>query len=190
MRSLKTIGRTCAPVLALVIVLSGLQLGAQSVGYLRTKIDPHVAGVIVDGKYRGTAAMFGHRSRMLELTPGEHDVEIIDPRYRTLKVKVKIEAGKTVNIRRTLEPAGKPPMGPFGELITEGFGNAAVYLDGKYHGNTIEFGTPGQSLLLKPATYSMKIVPVSGGSAREEKIVINADEALVLSKTGATVRRK
>ena len=183
-------GLRCAAALTLMVALGGTQLTAQSVGYLRTKIDPHVAGVIVDGKYRGTAAMYGSRSKMLELSPGTHKVEIVDPRYESLKIDVKIDAGKTSTIRYSLKHKAEPPEGPFGELITQGFGNSAVYLNGAYYGNTAEFGTAGQSLLIKPGTYTMKIEPVGGGGVREEKITINADETLVLSKTAAPVRRK
>lgn len=179
-----------AVVLALVATLGGLHLAAQNVGYLRTKIDPHVAGVFVDGKYMGTAAMYGSKSRMLELSPGTHKVEIVDPRFKTLKFDVKIDAGKTSTIRMSMEPANKAPKGPFGELVTEGFGNSAVYLNDEYYGNTAELGTAGQSLLIKPGTYTLRIVPVSGGATREEKITINADETLVLSKTAAPVRRR
>lgn len=175
---------------ALLVPVSGLQAQKKDVGYLRTRVDPHVAGVFVNGKYYGTVAMFGHRQRMIELAPGTYDVEIVDPRYKSLKVKAGIKAGETTTIRHSLEPLGPVPSGPFGELITEGFGNAAVYLEGKYYGNTAEFSTPGQSLLMKPGNYTMKIVPADGSAPREEKITLNADETLVISKTGPPVRRK
>ena len=178
---------------ALLLVLTSLvvtPLTAQEEGFLRTRIDPYKAGVFVNGEYYGTAAMFGSRQRMIKLAPGTYDVEIVDPRYKTLKAKAQIKTGETTTIRRAMEPLGVPREGPFGELITEGFGNAAVYLNGKYYANTAELGTPGQSMLLKPGEYSMKIVPVSGADVREETIEVNANETLIISRKGASVRRK
>lgn len=165
-------------------------IAQDDVGYLRTRISPHVAGVFVDGKYQGTAAMFGHRQRMISLKPGTYKVEIVDPRFKTLTAKVTIEAGKTSTIRRRLEPAPVDTKGPFGELKMEGFSNAAIYLDGQYYANARELQVPGYSLLLRPGEYQMKIEPVSQEPVREEKIKINADETLIISKSGAPVRRK
>ena len=180
-----------AIVLSLLIALSALPMAAQNgKGFLRTKIDPWVAGVFVDGAYKGTAVMFGSRERMIELGAGTHDVELVDPRYERTKVQVKIEAGKTTTIRHTMSPLDHKPKGPLGELVTEGFGNSAVYLNGAYYANTSEIGNEGHALLLAPGTYSLRIAPVDGGADREEKIVINTDETLVLSKDGAPVRRR
>jgi len=160
------------------------------VGYLRVKIDPWNAGLYVDGDYQGTAAMYGHKSKELALPPGQHELKFVDPRFETLIVPIQIDAGKTTTIRRSMKALGTRVEGPFGELETQGFSNAAVYLNGRYYGNTKELGTPGQELLLKPGTYSLKIAPVGGGTPREEKITINADETLVINKTGAPIRRK
>lgn len=165
-------------------------LAQEEVGYFRTRIDPHVAGVFINGTYYGTAAMFGHRAAAIKLAPGTYKVEIVDPRYQTIEANVEIKAGQTSTLRMAMKPTSRATEGPFGELITEGFGNAAVYLNGKYYANTAELSTPGQSLLLKPGEYTMKIVPVGGGPEKEEKIQINADETLVISKTGAPVRRR
>ncbi len=187
---------TSARIAGAIAVLAAVSLAAlpalaqEQVGYFRTRIDPHVAGVFIDGKYYGTAAMFGHRAAAIKLAPGSYKVEIVDPRYQTIEAKVEIKAGQTSTLRMAMKPISRETEGPFGELITEGFGNAAVYLNGKYYANTAELSTPGQSLLLKPGEYTMKIVPVGGGPGKEEKIQINADETLVISKTGAPVRRR
>lgn len=178
-------------VLAALLAFAASELQAQEeVGYLRTRIDPHVAGVFVNGEYYGTAAMFGHRQRMIELKPGNYTVEIVDPRFKTLKANVKIEAGKTATIRRYLEPGPVDTEGPFGELETEGFGNAAVYVDGKYYANTRELQVPGYTALLKVGEHEIKIVPVDGEVVREEKVQINKDETLVIKKGGGMTRRK
>ena len=67
------------------------------------------------------------RSDPIKLKPGTYSVELVDPRYKTLKATVKIEAGKTATLRRAMEPlAVDTEGGPFGELTSEGFGSAAV----------------------------------------------------------------
>lgn len=164
-------------------------LAQEKVGYLRTRISPREAGVFVSGEYHGTAAMFGHRERMIKLAPGAYKVEIKDPRYKTLNVEAKITAGQTTTVRQYMEPAGVRPTGPFGELTTDGFGNAAIYLNGEYHANALELQNPAYSLLLKPGEYDMKIEPVDGEIVRQEKITIKADETLVVYKGGGTATR-
>lgn len=188
-----TRGKVLVPI-ALMVLLAVLLVTAvaaqENVGYFRTRIDPHVAGVFINGKYYGTAAMFGHKQTAIKLPPGKYEVEVVDPRYKTLKATVQIEAGKWSVLRHSLKPLSAKATGPFGELITEGFGNAAVYLNGKYYANSQELDTPGQSLLLPPGAYDMKIVDPAGTTLKQQKIEINADETLVISKTGAPVRRK
>jgi hypothetical protein len=179
--------------LTALFVVNLAPLGAQQkgkIGYLRTRIAPREAGVFVDGAYQGTAAMFGHRERMIQLTPGPHKVEIKDPRYKTLLVNAKIEAGETTTIRHYMEPLGYKSEGPLGELTTDGFGNAALYIDGEYYANTLELQNPAYSLMLKAGDYEMKIVPVDGEVVREEKVTIKADETLVIYKGGGTATRK
>ena len=182
--------RTHLLVLGSLLLLSvASPLLAQN-GKLRTRIDPRVAGVFVDGKYRGTAAMFSHEQAALSLAPGSYKIKIVDPRHKDLMVDVGIQAGKTTTIRRKMEPANVKTTGPFGELATNGFGNAAIYLNGKYYANTAELDNPAYSLLLPTGSYDLKIVPADGSAGREEKITINADETLVLSKNAADARRK
>jgi hypothetical protein len=182
--------RSCSAAILLLAAGAASLYAQGKVGYLRTRIDPREAGVFVDGKYHGTAAMFGHRERMIELSPGAHKVEIKDPRYKTLNVNAKITAGETTTIRQYMEPLGYKPEGPLGELTTEGFGNAAIYINGDYYANTAELQNPAYSLLLKAGEYNMKIEPVDGEVVREEKITIHADETLVIYKGGGTATRK
>ena len=178
-------------VLVSVFVFGGGPLVAQQdVGYFRTRLSPSVAGVFIDGKYQGTAAMFGHRDSAIKLKPGTYSVELVDPRYKTLKATVKIEAGKTATLRRAMEPLAVDTEGPFGDLTSEGFGNAAVYVNGKYYANTRELQNPFHTLLLRPGEYDMKIVSIDGQTLREEKIKINADETLVINKSGGVARRQ
>ena len=181
----------CTSLLVALLLLCPAAVGQDDeVGYLRTRISPSVAGVFIDGKYYGTAAMFGFRDKAIPLKPGDYTVKIVDPRYKTLEARVKITTGKYATIRRQLSSLNNQPEGPFGELETNGFGNAAVYLNGKYYANTKELSSAVRTLLLKPGTYEMKIVGTDGDVERDEKITINADEILVISRIGAIVRRR
>ncbi len=181
----------CSLLLAAVLLVGPAAVAQDDdVGYLRTRISPSVAGVFIDGQYYGTAAMFSFTDRAIGLKPGDYTVKIVDPRYRTLEAKVKITAGKYATIRRSLTPLGNVPEGPFGELEANGFGNAAVYLNGKYYANTKELASAVRTLLLNPGTYDMKIVGTDGDVEREEKITISADTTLVINKRGAVVRRR
>lgn len=159
------------------------------IGYLRTRIDPAAAGVFVEGEYYGAAYMFGFRDRPIKLEPGEYQVEIKDPRYKTLIANVTIKPDKWAVIRHSLTPLPLDYEGPYGELITEGYGNAAIYLNGKYYANASAISASYRSLLLPPGDYDMKIVPVDGGEVMTREITVNADETLVLSMGGAPVRR-
>jgi len=175
---------------ALLAVTIQASARAAEVGHLRTRIDPHVAGVFVNGKYYGTAAMFGHRERMIALAPGTYKVELKDPRYKTLVANVKIDANKVSTIRQYMEALPKKPDTVFGELTTDGFGNAAIYIDGEYYANAAELQTPGYSLLLAPGEYNVKIVPVEGEAVREEKVKIVKDETVVIYRGGGMATRK
>lgn len=188
----KRTSQIAAAVLFAAFLAVSTQASAQAadVGHLRTRIDPHVAGVFVNGKYYGTAAMYGHRERMIALAPGSYKVELKDPRYKTLVANVKIEAGKVSTVRQYMEPLPKKPDTEFGELTTDGFGNAAIYINGEYYANAAELQTPGYTLLLAPAEYNVKIVPVEGEAVREEKVKIVADETIVIYSGGGMATRK
>ncbi len=106
------------------------------------------------------------------------------------KGAVKIEEGKWTTLRRRLQPLQIDTEGPFWDLKTDGFPNAAIYLNGKYYANTKELQNPLHTLLLRPGEYDMKIMSVSGEPIRAEKITINAGETVVVYAKGAVVRRR
>lgn len=153
-------------------------------GSLRTLIDPMDAGVFVDGQYRGSATMFVFSRKPLDLQPGIHEVELVDPRCKPSKMNAEIKPGIVTTIRHSMECTSHV-SGPFGELATAGWSNAAIYLNNQYYGNTGDGG-----ILIGPGTYDLKIVPVDGSQGREGKITINVDETLLLTKGAADVRRK
>ncbi len=94
--------------------------------------------------------------------------------------KVTIEPGKTTKLSETMKalPLAKPPFGRLRTPSTDKF--AAVYVNGKYMGHADEFSNSGQGLLLNPGEYTVKIVPVSGGEGRDEKVKIEADKVTVV----------
>lgn len=155
----------------------------EDMGYFRARVSPHVAGVFIEGKYYGNVSMFATRDRAIPLKAGVYNVELRDPRYKPLRAKVTIEAGMTSTLRRVMEPLTYDTKGPFGELRTEDFGNAAIYLNGKYYANSTELQPPfGRSLLVKPGNYHLKIEPADGSIGREADIEIRADMTLIVGR--------
>jgi len=174
-----------AAILASTTVLVGPAVaaeGEQEPGHFRTRVSPHLAGVFVEGKYHGAAYMFARHDDAIELAPGVYNVELVDPRYKKLQAKVTIESGQTSTLRRAMEPLEYEVKGPLGELRVDGFGNAAVYLDGKYYANAKEFGALGRTLLLRPGTYRLEIKPADGSVGRTENIEIRPDMMLTVGR--------
>src|SRR5215472_7800608 len=71
--------------------------------YLKTKVDPGRAGVFVDGKYVGPAANF-RVGRKYGLSPGEHKIKLVEPRYEDVETTVTLTAGKTTVLSQTMKP--------------------------------------------------------------------------------------
>jgi len=168
-------------ILALSVLFLATFLSAQGkgAGYLKVKAQPGRAGVFVDGKYLGPAANCGF-ARKYAVSPGEHELILRDPRYEDFTTKVSVESGKTATVSQALKaiPLIKPP---YGALKTKGGSKYdAVYVNGKYMGHVDEFDGPRERLLLNPGEYEVKIVPVSGGAAHEEKIKIEANRTVVV----------
>lgn len=163
----------------LIAVCSIPVVGQQSTGYLKTKVDPGRAGVFIDGKYVGPAANFAV-SRKYAVAPGDHEVTLSEPRYEDIVTKVTIQAGKTTKIAETMKavPLAKPPFGRLRTFAPDKF--SAVYVNGKFMGHAGEFNNPVQGLLLNPGTYTVKIVPLSGGQGREEQVKIEADKVAIV----------
>lgn len=153
--------------------------GQQKSGFLKTKVNPGRAGVFVDGKYLGPAGNFG-AGRKYALTPGEHEVKLLEPRYEDFETKVTIEPGKTTKLAQTLKarPPAKPPFGRLRTISSDKF--AAVYVNGRFMGHAGEFNNPVQGLELTPGTYTLKIVPAGGGEGREQPITIEADKVTII----------
>jgi hypothetical protein len=143
-------------------VLAPMALG-QGVGYLRANIDPGRAGVFVDGKYLGPAANFGI-ARKYALSPGEHELKLVDPRFEEFTSKIQIREGKETALWEELKPLPEPqpPFGTLRVICPDKF--AAVYLNGKFYGHADEFSNEYQGLLLNPGEYEVRLVPTEGGT--------------------------
>jgi hypothetical protein len=166
--------------LATSLLLTGA-LFAQSgnTGYLKTKVRPGRPGVFVDGKIRRSGGKLPDGPNICP-HPGEHEITLAEPRYRDHSTKVNIRSGETVTLSRSLEQveAAKPP---FGQLrIAGGAKFTAVYVNGRYMGHTDEFNGPGQRLLLNPGEYTVKIAPISGAAAHDERVTIRENELTVV----------
>lgn len=135
----------------------------QGVGYLRANIDPGRAGVFVDGRYLGPATNFGI-ARKYALSPGEHQLRLVDPRYEELSTSIQIREGKETSLWEELKPLPepKPPFGTLRVICPDKF--AAVYLNGRFQGHADEFNNPYQGLLLNPGEYEVRVVPTGGGT--------------------------
>ena len=179
---------------ALLLVVTAISLlGQQNSGYLKTEVDPSRAGVFIDGKYVGPAGNFGV-SRKYTVAAGEHEVKLSEPRYKDVVTKVTIQPGKTTKLVENMIwaagywfppdhlwealPPARPPFGTLRTICSDKF--AAVYVNGMFVGHAGEFDNRVQGLLLNPGTYTVKIVPVSGGQGHEQQVHIEAHKVVIV----------
>jgi PEGA domain len=165
--------------LILLVVVSITCLAAADTGRLKTEVDPGRAGVFIDGKYVGPAANF-KIARTYDVSPGEHEVRLVEPRYEDFVTKVTISGGKKTVLKANLKPL-PPAKPPFGRLRTEHPDHfAAVYVNEHYMGHVDEFSSVAQGLLLNPGTYEVKIVPVNGQNQITKTVTIEADKTVLV----------
>jgi hypothetical protein len=72
-------------------------------GSLRLKVNPAEAKVYIDGVLQGTVDDFDGLKDHLEVTEGNHVLEIRGDGFVTLKEQIKVEAGKTQTVRGSLK---------------------------------------------------------------------------------------
>ena len=134
-------------IIVLLSASGALMAQSAATAYLKTSVNPGRAGVFVDGKYVGPAGNFG-MARSYPVTPGKHEVKLVDPRYEDHTATVDVTAGKTTKLEHTMK-ALPEPKGPFGALRTPVPDKyAAVYVNDHYYGHAGEFNNPTQKLLL------------------------------------------
>jgi hypothetical protein len=164
--------------LAAVACAMAASLTAQQTGYLKVKADPGRTGVFVDGTFLGPAANFGV-GRKYALPPGEHKVQLMEPRYEDVSTTVTIQAGKTSTVTQSMK-ALPVPKGPFGSLRTVHADKyAAVYVNDKFCGHAGEFNNPWQVLKLPAGEYTVRIVPASGQPITQ-KVKIEVDKTVIV----------
>lgn len=73
-------------------------------GSARLEVKPRDAEVYIDGYLVGTVDDFDGWLQRLHVEPGEHDLEIYAPGYRTYREKVLFRPGATLRITHELEP--------------------------------------------------------------------------------------
>jgi hypothetical protein len=152
---------------------------AADTGRLKTEVNPGRAGVFIDGKYVGPAANF-KVAQVYTLSPGDHEVRLVDPRYEDIVTHVTITAGKKTVLKEEMKalPVAKPP---FGTIRTENADHfAAVYVNDHYMGHVDEFSNFAQGLLLNPGTYEIKIVPVSGQGEVKKTVTLAANQTVLV----------
>ena len=164
-------------ILALSIVVA-LTCAAADTGKLKLEVNPGRAGVFVDGKYVGPAANF-KIGQTYQVAPGEHEINLEDPRYQEIVKKVTIEAGKKTVMKETMValPPAKPP---FGRLrIENGDHYSAVYVNDRYMGHADEFDNFAQGLLINPGTYEVRIVPLNGAPVTKT-VTVEAEKTVIV----------
>jgi hypothetical protein len=161
------------------LLVAALACAAADTGTLKTEIDPGRAGVFIDGKYVGPAANF-KVGQTYTVSPGGHEVRLVEPRYEEIVTKVTVTAGKKTVLKETMKalPVAKPP---FGTLRTENPDHfAAVYVNGHFMGHVDKFSNFAQGLLLNPGSYEVKIVPVSGGTPVTKTVTITENQTTLV----------
>lgn len=177
LRSSFVVAALCAPLLL-----------AQASGRIKAVGKPGNAGVWVDGKYVGPASRFTVAEKY-DVSAGEVDVVIREPRYEDFSTRVTIRPNKTTKVKYSLkkvEPA-KPPFGRFrlggGEpesyiSVTAG-DTTPVYINGKFYGYVDELNNAGGGILLNPGTYEISFDSPIYGSVKQS-ITIEANKVSVI----------
>jgi outer membrane protein OmpA-like peptidoglycan-associated protein len=146
-----------------VIFAAGTSAVAQD-GTLRLHVNPKQAYLWVDDRAVSEAS----KHSRLELSAGEHKIELANYGYTPITRTVTVTAGKTTDLDVTLEKIGDKVSGPFGAIAIKGADRDAVLLNGKtpdfFVGHGDEFNTDflwwKQELVVPPGTYE---VTVQGG---------------------------
>ena len=101
-------------------VIGGIFQG-NPVATVRTRVTPRETEVFVDGYAAGTVDDFDGVFQRLQLIPGQHEITLYLPGYRTYRESVYLNPGKSRDIRHTMaahsagevdEPAPVPRLPP------------------------------------------------------------------------------
>jgi outer membrane protein OmpA-like peptidoglycan-associated protein len=141
-------------------LLGGISSFAQD-GKLVIHATPKQAYIFVDGRAISEAS----KRHSLNLSPGDHKVELANYGYNASSQTVTIAAGKTSKIDVTLSPVAGTISGPFGAMTIEGASHDAVLLNGKTPGFFVGHGDEfnhdwwwKQELVVPPGTYQVSVL--------------------------------
>jgi len=82
-------------------------------------IFPEDIQIYVDGVFSGTAFDYNSGAKDLKLLPGEHIIVLFHPEYTTVRVEVRVDAGRTYRLAHdmTLLSANQKAMSPLAALF-------------------------------------------------------------------------
>lgn len=156
---------------------------------IKARGKPGRAGVFIDGKYAGPAVRFTVPEKY-EVTPGEHEVTLRDPRYEDYTTKITVQPGKTAKVSYKLKPVPTVPP-PYGRLrfgggesesfisVTSG-DVSAVYINDKFYGYLDEMNNRGSGWLMPPGKYTVKCNSTLFGDINQE-VTIEANKVTVIA---------
>jgi len=71
---------------------------------LRLEVKPREAEVFVDGYYAGIVDKFDGVFQRLNAEPGEHEIELYLPGYRSVRQRLYLQPGVTSNVKLNMDP--------------------------------------------------------------------------------------
>ena len=168
---------------ALLFALGSTLASAQS-GKLNLRVTPKQAYVFVDDRAISEASK--HPS--LNLSVGEHKIEVVNYGYAPVTRTVNIEAGKTANLEVSLQAVGDKVSAQFGAISIKGADRDAVLLNGKtpdfFVGHGDEFNTDflwwKQELVVPPGTYELTIKGKDKGEDWSGSVNVSKDERTIV----------
>src|SRR5262250_2880287 len=116
-----------ASVSVIILAFSGGLPAYGQDGRLKLHVTPRHAYIFVDGRAISEASK--HSS--LQLSAGQHKIELVNYGYVPATRDVNITAGETAELEVTLPPVSSPVSGPFGAMTIEGASRGAVLLNGQ-----------------------------------------------------------
>ncbi len=160
-------------------IFGGLSLVAQN-GKLKVKVHPPEAYVFVDGQAMGQAY------RTLDLSAGNHRIQVVNYGFKTHTQDLTIEPGKLQKIETTLEPVADQVSGPWGCITVEGAPRDAIFLNGKTpeffvgHGDEFnhEWGVK-QELVVPPGNHQLTIM-AEGKELWTSAVEVPANQRVVI----------
>jgi outer membrane protein OmpA-like peptidoglycan-associated protein len=149
-----------------LLFANGVLTHAQD-GKLNLRVTPKHAYIFVDGHAAGEA----NKHHSLNLSAGDHKVEVVNYGYQPATHNVTIMAGQRTDLEVTLTPISSGVSVPFGAMTIEGASQAAVLLNGKtpefFVGHVDEFNHDWwwkQELVVPPGNYQVNVLRPNGDS--------------------------